>query len=102
MGNGFHIPSKFTVGSIDYTVSMMEKINDNEDFGYWNCIGNIKIAKKICGQEVSESRQKQTFWHELTHAILHQMGRTDLNDDEAFVNTFSSFLSEAVNTMEIW
>ena len=42
----------------------------------------------------------QTFLHELTHAILFAMGKEELNDDESFVNTFSSFLSEAINTME--
>lgn len=49
---------------------------------------------------MSESKKKQTFWHELTHAILFQMSKFDLNDDESFVNTFSSFLSEAINSME--
>ena len=38
--------------------------------------------------------------HELTHAILFAMGKNELNDDESFVNTFASFLSEAISTME--
>ena len=42
----------------------------------------------------------QTFLHELTHAILFAIGKEELNDDESFVNTFSSFLAEAINTME--
>ena len=45
-------------------------------------------------------KKKQIFLHELTHAILFAMGKDELNEDEAFVNTFSSFLSEAINTME--
>lgn len=43
---------------------------------------------------------RTTFWHELTHAILDRMGKTDLNDSEEFVNTFSAFLSGAIDTME--
>lgn len=31
---------------------------------------------------------------------LDRMGRTDLNDSEEFVNTFSAFLSGAIDTME--
>ena len=42
----------------------------------------------------------QTLMHEITHAILSAMGKEDLNDDESFVNTFASFLSEAISTME--
>lgn len=38
--------------------------------------------------------------HEITHAILFAMGKEELNEDESFVNTFSSFLSEVINTME--
>lgn len=97
----FKIPTKLTVGSIAYSVEKKDSINRDEYFGLWSCVGKIEIAQKIGGEEVSESRQKQTFWHELTHAVLHQMGRTDLNEDEGFVNTFSSFLSGAVNTMEV-
>ena len=96
----FRIPNKLTVGSIDYTVEQKDTITKDEDFGWWSCTGAIEIAQRIGNKEVSESRRKQTFWHELTHAILHQMGRTDLNEDEGFVNTFSSFLSGAINTME--
>lgn len=67
----FKIPNKLTIGSIDYKIIKPDQINENEDFGCWNCLGYIKIAQKIGGKPVSIDRQKQTFWHELTHAILH-------------------------------
>ena len=35
-----------------------------------------------------------------THAILFAMGKEELNEDESFVNTFSSLLNEAISTME--
>ena len=96
----FKIPKEFKVGSIDYTVNMVEHIEPNDDFGRWYPFGFIEIATQSGGYNVSESRQQQTFLHELTHAILFAMGKEELNDDESFVNTFSSFLSEAINTME--
>ena len=96
----FNIPKKFKVGSIDYTVNMVEHCGINDDFGRWYPFGFIEIANQSGGYQVSESRKKQIFLHELTHAILGQMGKEELNDDESFVNTFSSFLSEAINTME--
>lgn len=96
----FIIPKKFKVGSVDYEVRLVEHCCMNDDFGLWRPQGIIEIATQAGGYEVSESKKKQTFLHELTHAILFAMGKEDLNDDESFVNTFSSFLSEAINTME--
>ena len=51
-------------------------------------------------RDVPQSFQQQTFLHELVHAILNTMRKDDLYDDESFVNTFASFLNEAINTME--
>ena len=96
----FKIPKKFKVGSVDYEVKRVEHCGNNDDFGFWRPQGIIEIANQAGGYEVSESKKMQTFLHELTHAILFAMGKEELNDDESFVNTFSSFLSEAINTME--
>ena len=96
----FNISKKFKVGSVDYEVRLVEHCGNNDDFGFWRPQGIIEIANQAGGYEVSESKKMQTFLHELTHAILFAMGKEELNDDESFVNTFSSFLSEAINTME--
>ena len=96
----FNIPKKFKVGSVDYEVKRVEHCGNNDDFGFWRPQGIIEIANQAGGYEVSESKKRQVFLHELTHAILFAMGKEELNDDESFVNTFSSFLSEAINTME--
>nr|DAH79191.1 MAG TPA: Putative metallopeptidase [Caudoviricetes sp.] len=96
----FNIPKRMTVGGVDYVVNIKDVLNYNQDFGYWRPQGTIDIARGVVGDSVSESRMRCTFWHELTHAILDRMGRTDLNDSEEFVNTFSAFLSGAIDTME--
>lgn len=96
----FKIPKRFKVGSIDYEVRFVEHCGDNECFGMWQPFGFIEIANQSSGYEVSESRKRQTFFHELTHAILGQMKKYELNEDESFVNTFASFLTEAISTME--
>ena len=96
----FNIPKKFKVGSVDYEVKRVEHCGNNDDFGFWRPQGIIEIANQAGGYEVSESKKRQVFLHELTHAILFAMDKEELNDDESFVNTFSSFLSEAINTME--
>lgn len=96
----FNIPKKMTVGGVDYVVNIKDVLNYNEYFGYWKPQGTIDIAMGVEGDRVSESRMRTTLWHELTHAILDRMGRTDLNESEEFVNTFSAFLSGAIDTME--
>lgn len=96
----FIIPKKFKVGSVEYEVKQVEHCGNCDDFGFWRPQGIIEIAKQAGGYKVSESMQQQVFLHELTHAILAQMGKEELNEDESFVNTFSSFLSEAISIME--
>ena len=96
----FNIPKKMIVGGVDYVVNIKNVLNYSGDFGFWQPQGTIDIVHGVDGDRISESRIRTTFWHELTHAILDRMGRTDLNDDESFVNTFSTFLSGAIDTME--
>ena len=96
----FNIPNKLKIGGVDYSIKHVEHCGMNDDFGLWRPQGIIEIANQAGGYEVSDSKKRQTFLHELTHAILFAMGKSELNDDESFVNTFSSFLNEAINTME--
>ncbi len=95
-----NIPKRFRVGGVDYEVKLVQHCGINDDFGLWRPQGIIEIATQAGGYEVSESQKKQTFLHELTHAILFAMGKEELNEDESFVNTFSSFLNEAISTTE--
>ena len=96
----FNIPNKLKIGGVDYSIKHVEHCGMNDDFGLWRPQGIIELANQAGGYEVSDSKKRQTFLHELTHAILFAMGKSELNDDESFVNTFSSFLNEAINTME--
>lgn len=48
----------------------------------------------------TEDEQQESFWHELTHAILHAIKRKELNDDEQFVTDFSSTLHKALKSAE--
>ena len=88
----FNIPNKLKIGGVDYSIKHVEHCGMNDDFGLWRPQGIIEIANQAGGYEVSDSKKRQTFLHELTHAILFAMGKEELNDDESFVNTFSSFV----------
>ena len=80
------IPSEIKVGGINYKVEIVDHL-PHEETGYkWGeCDyqrGTIKIWK-----ELSSEKQEQTFIHELTHAIAHEAGID--NQDEDLINRFA-------------
>lgn len=52
------------------------------------------------GASISKREQYDTFWHELTHAILRHM-QHHINDDEKFVTTFATELTNAIISAEL-
>lgn len=101
MSMDFNIPKAFTLGGVEHVVEIQHTVRDGQDFGQYDPIRKaIQIAQTCGSRGVPQSFQQQTFLHELVHAILNTMRKDDLYDDESFVNTFASFLNEAINTME--
>ncbi len=96
------LPTRIKVGRTWYDVSRVETLGHYMR-GQWRHKerGNtdIRIAKRCsqCGP-FSEAEQEESFWHELTHAILHDMDEKKLNADEQFVIKFSRRLSEAIRS----
>ena len=95
------IPKSFTVGGQDIEVKHVEIC---EDSGLGNIIlgqGQIQIADNVSRNiPQSETSKLNTFYHELTHAILRTMGEYELNSNEKFVCSFSGFLTEAVRSFK--
>lgn len=97
----FNIPKAFTLGGVKHVVEIQQMVGHEGDFGQYDPVTKvIQIAQTCSGRGVPQSFQQQIFLHELVHAILNTMRKDDLYDDESFVNTFASFLNEAINTME--
>lgn len=46
---------------------------------------------------VNEQVIQQTFWHEIVHAILIELGMANLNEDEGFVDAFSKQIYAVLN-----
>ena len=91
------IPSKFQVGGQEVEVRPVERCEDNTIGSCMLASGYIEIAEKHSKDSIqSQTSKENTFYHELTHAILRTMGKTELNDDESFVCCFSGFLTEAM------
>lgn len=99
-GSKMKIPNKLKVGGQDLNVVFKNTINGDKmgECCLWS--GNIQISEIYKGEPQTDSCKFNTFYHELTHAILDTMGKYELSANERFVCTFSGFLSEAVRSFE--
>lgn len=69
------------------------------------CLGEArykenKIILQSNTSRMSKTVIEQTFFHELVHSIFSEMGRSDLNKDEPFVDTLAGLLHQAIKTMK--
>jgi Zn-dependent peptidase ImmA (M78 family) len=98
--NKMKIPNKFKVGGQDLNVVFKDTIYGDKmgECCIWS--GNIQISEIYKGEPQTDSSKFNTFYHELTHAILDTMGEYELSANERFVCTFSGFLSEAIRSFE--
>lgn len=97
------IPKQVTVGKTKIAVIQPDGLKVGKDIcrgGYDYSQPAIMVAKKNLKQnyKFTPSERANTFWHELTHAILHDMGKDKLNRDEAFVSAFADRLDQAIKT----
>lgn len=95
------IPKEVTVGKtkikINQPVALM--VRNKPCRGCFDRSDNsIDVAKKdVQGYCFSKGERSETLWHELTHAILHDM-KNKLSYDEKFVTAFSQRLDQAIKT----
>lgn len=92
------LPTSVRIGRTQYTVQMKPMMLDK--LGHISYKTNtIRIATHdVLGRRRRARDVSETFWHELTHGILHDMGPkwSALRDDEAFVIAFSRRLNAAI------
>jgi predicted SprT family Zn-dependent metalloprotease len=88
------------IGGHKYTIAHTKYMQGSGEMGrtYYN------IKRVLLASHSNRTRKafpaealNETFWHELTHAILYEMG-SPLHTDEKFVTSFSYYLSRAVDT----
>ena len=94
------LPKKVKVGTNWYSVDIADTMRERLYMGEVHYAKRtITLARKSYhGIPLKLSALQETFWHELTHAILESMDRLDLNNDEHFVEEFSSKLSKAIQS----
>jgi hypothetical protein len=92
------LPKKVKVGENWYSVDVADTMRERMYMGEVHYAKRtITLARKSYhGVPLKLSALHETFWHELTHAILESMGRDALNNDEHFVEEFSARLAKAI------
>lgn len=95
------IPTKLKVGSNVYAVSLVRhapKKATMAEVNYKNKTIVIATNSNQTDRAFKAEEIDDSFWHELTHAILHEMGRKRLCNNEAFVTEFANLLTKAINS----
>lgn len=90
-------PKQFRCGGQRIEVRDVERCENNNVGEAHACGGFIEIAHKFNKDDVQSPDSKlNTFYHEMVHVILTNMGENELNDNEKFVCSFAGFLTEAM------
>ncbi len=95
------LPTKIRVGRRWYSVEVVEAMLDKRDMGrvhYDEQRIRLGRTSNITGKPFKPEQITDTFWHEVVHTILKDMGEHRLNSNEAFVTKFANRLTEAINT----
>ena len=95
------IPRLIRVGNKRYSVEVIEALLDKQKVGriqYGEQRIQIGIRNGNTNRKLPAAEIRDSFWHELVHAILYDMERHNLNRDEAFVIGFASRLSKAIDS----
>jgi hypothetical protein len=96
------IPKKITVGTKTYAVIKVKKAKTKHILATIDYTHGIiwMATHDMHGNKLGKEEMSDTFWHELTHAVLHDMNH-NLCSDEKFVNAFANRLSLAVDSAQL-
>jgi hypothetical protein len=97
------IPKKIKVGLKWYDVEMLDTMPNKGKMGrvfFTSKLIQIAQRSNRTGRTFKPAEVNDTFWHELTHAILHDMDHP-LWKNERFVSGFAERLNRAVNSARL-
>lgn len=95
------IPRKMRIGNKQYSVEIVEAMLEKKRMGHVSYPAQtikLGLRSNVTHKKFAPAQVQETFWHEVTHAILHEMGRDTLNRDEKFVTEFAHRLTKAINS----
>lgn len=97
-----NIPHRIRVGKQMYSVDVVESMRRKATMGrtYYD-LSRIEIGttSNTTGRKFTDDEIDDTFWHEITHAILYDMNHR-LHNDEKFVTEFAGRLAKAIKSAQ--
>lgn len=95
------IPRKMRIGNRQYSVEIVEAMLQKRHRGlinYEDRTIRLGLRSNVTHKRYPVTEVQETFWHEVIHGILYDMGRDTLNRDEKFVTEFAYRLTKAINS----
>ena len=95
------IPRKMRIGNKQYSVEIVEAMLEKRVMGRISYTAQtIKLGRRsnVTRKTFAPEQVQESFWHEVIHGILYDMGRDTLNRDERFVTEFAHRLTKAINS----
>jgi hypothetical protein len=96
------LPKKIKVGDTWYEVNLVKTLDEPGAMGstnFRNSMINVATHSNIRDVKYRKEDVQETFWHEVTHAILSDMNNK-LTRNEKFVTAFAHRLSNAINSVK--
>lgn len=97
------IPTKFRLGDKTYEVALVRHTKPKGTMGtiyYDLCRVEIATNSGRTDRSFKHEEIADTFWHEVTHAILRDMKHRQWND-EKFVTAFANRLTQVITTAKL-
>ena len=96
------IPKKITVGTKTYAIIKVRKARTKNTLAAIDYQHGIiwMATHDMQDNRLGKTEMADTFWHELTHAVLHDMGH-DLCYDEKLVTAYANRLSLSVDSAQL-
>lgn len=96
-----HLPTRIRIGKRLYSIDVVETLINKGDMArHYPALQKIKIAQRsnLTGKRYTSDDLNDSFWHEIVHAILHDMEEHALNKNERFVTAFAARLTKAIKS----
>lgn len=96
------LPKFIKIGRHRYAVNKRSRARKRGTMGevcYLQRYIDVVTHSGYTGRAFKSEEMADTFWHEVTHAILHEM-QHPYRDNEKFVARFATLLTKAINSAE--
>lgn len=96
-----YIPKSCELGGVEFTTVFVKNPENSGILGessVFDC--RIKLQESNCGQIVTNKQNQNTYFHEIIHMMLDQIGELELSKNEKFVQTMGNMLFEFLRTAE--